>query len=235
MENTFRIITPVYNAERWIGKCIQSVKDQTYTNFTQIIVDDCSTDDTFYAAASAIEDDPRFILLRNDSRRGTVYNHRKGVEAHPQDKEDIVVHLDGDDWFYNNEVLERGYKVYRETECWLTYGSYESTTGDPCVAREYSGNPRQAVRDGWPFSHLRTFKRFLWDLLEDHNFKDSSGKYYSAAADVVIFVPILEKISYSKVKFIKEPLVVYNLSTQNNEHKTMLSEQVKVALDVIKR
>jgi glycosyltransferase involved in cell wall biosynthesis len=235
MENSFRIITPVYNAAAWIAKCIESVKEQTFSNFHQVIIDDTSTDDTVLAAEAAIGDDPRFTLLKNSERRGTVYNHRKGVEFFKREGEDIVVHLDGDDWFYDKNVLDKVNKIYNDTGCWLTYGSYESTMGAPCVAREYTEPPRKAVIDGWPFSHLRTFKRFLWDTLEDHHFKDSEGEYYRAAADVVIFVPILEKIGYDNVKFIKDPLVIYNTSTPNNEHKTMLQEQVKVALDVIQR
>ena len=235
MENSFRLVTPVYNAGEWIGKCIQSAKEQTYPNFTQIIVDDCSTDDTVKEAEKFIGSDSRFKILKNDKRIGVPLNHKKGVENSEADDEDIMVHLDGDDWFIDEYTLSKVAKVYEETECWLTYGSYITTTGDKCIAREYTDSPRQAVLENWPFSHLRTFKRFLWNILKEENFKDSQGEYYKAAADVVIFVPILEKIGYSHVKFIEDPLLVYNLSTENNEHKTMLQEQVKVALDVIKR
>ena len=63
MERRFRLITPVYNAETWIGKCIASVKSQRHTNFIQIIVDDCSTDDTLSVAKKEIGDDSRFILI----------------------------------------------------------------------------------------------------------------------------------------------------------------------------
>jgi len=233
MENTFRIITPVYNAEKWIGKCIQSVKDQTHTNFTQVIVDDNSMDATVEKAEKAICGDERFKIIKNDKRIGVPLNHKKGVENSEADSEDIIVQLDGDDWFINEHALSKVDKVYEDTECWLTYGSYSSTTGGECIAREYTGSPRQAVIDGWPFSHLRTFKRHLWDLIEDHNFRDKEGNFYTAAADVVIFVPILEKIGYSKVEFIEDILLVYNLSHMNNEHKQNLSEQVRTALDVI--
>ena len=64
---------------------------------------------------------------------------------------------------------------------------------------------------------------------------DAEGNAYTSAADVVIFVPILEKIGYDKVRFIEEVLMVYNLSHFNNEHKQNLQDQVRVALDVIKK
>ena len=165
---------------------------------------------------------------------GVPHSQKLGVELSNSDPEDIIVQLDGDDWLVDNFSLEKLSKVYDDEDCWLTYGSYITTTGAECVAREYTDPPRQAVGDGWPFSHLRTFKRHVWDHLSEEDFLDDNGNLYTAAADVVIFVPILEKIGYDKVRFIKEVLVVYNLSNDLNEHKTNLQEQVRTALNVIK-
>ncbi len=40
------VIMPAYNSEDYITKCIESVLNQSYTNFEFIIIDDCSTDRT---------------------------------------------------------------------------------------------------------------------------------------------------------------------------------------------
>ena len=64
---------------------------------------------------------------------------------------------------------------------------------------------------------------------------DQKGNYYIAAADVVIFVPILEAIGYDRVEFCEDILVVYNLNHNNNEHKTNLNEQVRTVYDVISK
>jgi glycosyltransferase involved in cell wall biosynthesis len=235
MEQSFKIITPVYNAEAWIGKCIESVKAQDHSNWHQIIIDDNSMDRTVERAKEAIGDDERFTLISNEKRIGVPLNHKKGVEASEANQEDIMVHLDGDDWFFDQTSLSKVAAVYDKTKCWMTYGSYMTTTDEKVVARKYTGHPRQAVLDGWPFSHLRTFKRHLWNILNESDFKGRDGEYYTAAADVVIFVPILEQIGYDKVEFITDILLVYNLTTNNNEHKQNYSAQVGNALDVIQK
>jgi len=101
MEQHFKIITPVYNAQEWIGKCINSVKEQTHTEFHQIIIDDNSSDATVEKAREAIGEDKRFKLICNKERVGVPLNHKRGVEEANADKEDVIVHLDGDDWFYD--------------------------------------------------------------------------------------------------------------------------------------
>ena len=46
MDNHFKIIVPLYNVEKWIKRCLRSIKLQTYKNFECIIIDDISTDNS---------------------------------------------------------------------------------------------------------------------------------------------------------------------------------------------
>ena len=46
MENKISIIIPVYNSERFIGRCLESAMRQTYKNIEVICVDDGSTDNS---------------------------------------------------------------------------------------------------------------------------------------------------------------------------------------------
>src|SRR5262245_2572016 len=64
------IITPAYNAERFIGETIQSVRRQTYSDWEMIIVDDCSKDDTFKVASAYAENDRRIKVIAHTLSKG---------------------------------------------------------------------------------------------------------------------------------------------------------------------
>jgi len=132
MEKRFRIITPVYNAEDWVEKCINSVKEQEYTNFIQIIVDDCSTDNTVAKAREAVRDDPRFIIIEKSENKGALHGHILAGNYDYVDS-DFFVHLDGDDWFSDSKVLSRLNSIYEDEHIWCTYGDYETTSGEESV------------------------------------------------------------------------------------------------------
>ena len=132
MEKRFRIITPVYNAEDWIEKCINSVKAQEYTNFIQIIVDDCSTDNTVAKAREAVGEDARFIIIEKSEKKGALHGHVMAGNYDYVDS-DFFVHLDGDDWFSDGKVLSRLNSIYEDEHIWCTYGDYETTSGEDSV------------------------------------------------------------------------------------------------------
>ena len=90
------IITPTYNHEKYIGDCIRSAQDQTYTNWEMIIVDDGSTDNTFTIAQIAAASDDRIKVFTQKNvgifRLGETYNF-----AFAQSKGEYIAVLEGDD------------------------------------------------------------------------------------------------------------------------------------------
>ena len=91
---------------------------------------------------------------------------------------------------------------------------------------------RKEILRNWPFSHLRSFKKFLWDRINYSSFLDSNKSLLSCACDVAIMCPVLE-MAHDKVKFIEDILYIYNRATPLNDDKVDLSDQVRCALEVL--
>ena len=59
----FNIVIPLYNAEKWLTRCLKTVMAQDYNNYRVIIVDDCSTDNSKSVIESQIEGNEKFTLI----------------------------------------------------------------------------------------------------------------------------------------------------------------------------
>ena len=130
MQNKFLIVSPVYNTSPYIEKCIMSALNQTYRNFDFIVVDDCSTDGTGEIIDMIHKERGGFRVCHNPTRtESPLGNFVKGIDLSPGDKEDIIVTLDGDDWLYDNTVLEYLNDVYQSHNVWMTYGQFISASG----------------------------------------------------------------------------------------------------------
>ena len=69
---------PVYNSEKTIKIAINSILRQTHKNFNLIVVDDCSTDNSF-EIAKGFEIDPRIKVYRNNKNMGAYYSRNYGL------------------------------------------------------------------------------------------------------------------------------------------------------------
>lgn len=71
------IVTPVYNTEKYLGECIESVLKQSCDNFEYIIADNCSTDDSLNIAKKYATKDLRIRIVQNDRFLEQIpnYNH----------------------------------------------------------------------------------------------------------------------------------------------------------------
>lgn len=94
------IITPAYNAELTIEESIMSVKNQTYTNITHVVVDDCSTDRT----AEIVQSIQSIHYHKLERNMGTYEAINYALNLY-QDFDYFMIH-DADDVMYPNNVEE---------------------------------------------------------------------------------------------------------------------------------
>ena len=126
----FNIIVPVFNAEKYIEKCLNSIIKQSYKNFQVKVIDDCSTDSSYELALEICNSYENFDIRKNPRRLGAlnnIYNLLSLEVEEPFNTIDILV--DGDDYLYSGDVLDILYEKYLNTNCLITYGSYLSSKG----------------------------------------------------------------------------------------------------------
>lgn len=87
------IIVPVYNVERYLGECLDSILGQTYDRLEVIVVEDCSTDGSLAALQPHLSD-PRVRLIRHGKNSGLSAARNTGIEAATGD---FVMFVDSDD------------------------------------------------------------------------------------------------------------------------------------------
>ena len=98
------VVTPVYNGERYLAECIESVLSQGFTDFEYVIVDNCSTDRTASIAAKYASD-PRVRIHHNDATIPVIANYNRGAAlASPETR--YLKYLAADDLLLT-DCLER--------------------------------------------------------------------------------------------------------------------------------
>ena len=61
---TLSVVVPIYNVERYLTDCLESLAQQTFSDLEVVMVDDGATDSSATIAAAFAERDPRFTLVR---------------------------------------------------------------------------------------------------------------------------------------------------------------------------
>ena len=242
------VIVPVYNAEKYIERCIKSIAAQDYPYYTVWIIDDCSTDNTYEVANRAIQmydnTEMDFVLRKNEENKGAVCNQietmLESVSMHFGDS--IVMLVDGDDWLVNDSnIFHKINNLYQEG-AEFTYGSCWSVVDNiPLIAQPYPPEVKQnkSYRDyrfAWnmPYTHLRTFISSLVKRLVDTSaFKDENGNWLKAGGDTAVFYTMLELADPDKVVCIPDVLYNYNDANPLNDYKVNGEEQTKNANKVI--
>ena len=105
------IIVPVYQVEKYISQCIQSVLNQTFQDFELILVDDGSKDQSGIICDSYAARDDRIIVIHTENR-GAASARNTGLE---DASGRYITFLDGDDYITGN-MLERLHEVIERSE-----------------------------------------------------------------------------------------------------------------------
>lgn len=157
------IIIPVYNVEKYLRQCLDSVLSQTYTNYEVIMVDDGSTDSSRDICDAYNDGDERFQVIHQNNKglsvaRNTGFQASTGAYIYFLDSDDwiekttlekLIFHAeetDADFVFFDGKSFEDSKKGYRIRQGYLRKRKYPIGSGiEVFDALQQSGDFKSAV------------------------------------------------------------------------------------------
>jgi len=115
------IITPVYNAEKFLEETIESVLNQTYEDFEYLLIDDCSTDRSPSIVKEYAKRHSRIKYIKLEENSGAAVARNTGLE---NAKGRFIAFIDSDDKWYP-EKLEKQLSFMKNDHKAFTYTKYE--------------------------------------------------------------------------------------------------------------
>ena len=214
------IIIPVYNSEKTLKKCIESVINQTYKNIEILIINDGSKDKSLNIMNEYKNKDERIIVINQKNKglsgaRNTGINNATG---------DYITFIDSDDYIKPNLVKDT-IKIFEEYECDVVRNNYELSyeNGKNELRNEMYEENRiinieekkeeliQNILLGkvQSYSWLLTIKR---EILDKNNLKFDEDIFFME--DIVFIIRLIFCIK--NIYFVREPNYFYYQSNENS-------------------
>ncbi len=196
------VIMPAYNAAQFIEAAVKSVRDQNYTNWELIVIDDASTDGTRKILQKLSNQESRLRLITNETNKGPGISRNKGIAAA---QGDFIAFLDADD-LWKPQKLENQLKFMRENDVDVSYSSYERI--------DENGERRKEVVEALPFLKYEKLLKsnYVGNLTGIYNCK-KLGKIYGPEVkkrqDWGLWLNAVKKADTARS--IKAPLALYRL------------------------
>lgn len=184
----FSIIIPIYNVEKYLPECLDSVTNQTYCNFEAICIYDDSADKSFDILKDYAKHDERIEIVYSKEKKGLSHARNIGIE---KASGDYIVFLDSDDFLSLNaletlsklcvqkfDMIYYGAKIFRDSSS-PVFNNYCNTgnfsivcTGKEMVAKMIGiGDIRMAAwLQCWNLSFYKQHKlHFYTGILHEDN------------------------------------------------------------------
>lgn len=161
------IVVPVYKVEKYINKCLDSIKNQTFKDFEVILVDDGSPDECPAICDEYAKNDNRFIVIHKENG-GVSAARNTGIESA---NGEWLYFVDSDDWL-ELDALENLVKEAEEqnVECVITDGTEQYSTGESNRLHMFSQS-------------FRTEDKSMIEMIQKTILCHKFSPYYSPGAD----------------------------------------------------
>lgn len=190
LKSLISIVIPVYNVEKYLEKCLQSVKNQTYNHFEVILVNDGSTDSSLSICEKFVNQDKRFSVLSKEN--GGLSSARNfGIK---KAKGSFITFVDSDDYIVKDYLSHLVAGIKSETSIVCSKFFLVDEKGNLLTKKEAPKKKSEVV------SIEESIKIFLLQNGYDHS---AWGKLYP--------VSFFETISFPEGKLYEDMGTTYKL------------------------
>lgn len=147
------VIVPIYNVEKYINKCIESIKKQTYKNLEIILVDDGSTDRCGEICDNYSKKDNRIIVIHKENG-GLSDARNTGVDWA---KGEYITFVDSDDYLDKN-YIEKLYRAIKK----------DNTEISQCGIIKFNEELKETQYIGYSENNIITTKQSIIDMSKEH-------------------------------------------------------------------
>lgn len=202
MSELVSIITPTYNAEKYIRETLLSVVNQSYQNWEMILADDASTDGTIAIIKEFAQKDNRIKLFKLQENRGNGFARNAALE---KASGKYIAYLDADDlWF--SDKLQKQIQFLKTHKLPFTFSFYDSID-------EEGNNLNRRVESPNPLTYKQLFFcNYVGNLTAIYD-SDYFGKIVlknsQKRQDWRIWLTILKQIQIARP--VPEPLAFYRI------------------------
>ena len=207
----FTILVCSYNVEKYYLKNLNSIYQQEYPNLTIIYINDASIDKTDELVKEYLRTKDNYIYLKNGFNMGSSINRYRAINlAFEFNPKTIIIYLDGDDWFYHNNVLKELNLIYQKEKCDITHGKMIKWDGKIEKKIDRNTNTKSL-----PINHLKTGKIEYFQGLSLKNY------YIPFLNKFIHFTGELIEFNYAlsfNPKIIENPNFYYLYNVENSMH-----------------
>jgi len=224
----FSIVIPVYNASRFLDKCLISCLNQTYTNIEIICVDDGSTDNSREIIQDFAKKDARIKYFFHAKNESQYMARRTGMRLFSEGEGDYLLFLDNDDTLRHDSPELLAKEITKTQVDMIMFGYREVPAGKKILVPFYPRNSRELIAQY--FSDKDKYSWNLWQKTYSRtvvmNALSLLDCFYSAGPDD-LYISIVLAYCAQSFNFIHECLVNYSLDGMSSkkiysEHKSIL-------------
>lgn len=215
------IIIPVFNVEKYIERCLNSIINQSFKDIEILIVNDCTPDASMTIIRKYAQKDKRIKILENKVNSGLLWSRQVGFN---EANSDFIMFCDSDDWLPNNS-LEILYRTINKTHYDIIIGNYNICKDEQKIITTFHnklnyGNNKLSVFKSLlnlEISHSMWGKIFKASLFKNKDF--NVQKNFINSEDAYLFYQLVEQST--QIGIVEEPVYCYFCNTESSSRKKL--------------